>query len=387
MTFKNQLSHFDISSNLNIIGSFLKAVFAGQVTINNGSFSPQANNKTLAKQSSINVSNRFSNRNNLNEFPERQWDRKDPIYLFMQNKEYPTSKEIISRIPKELSSISFDSFRLRLGPNLKIVTPLFILSPVDMATLNVDSLLTLNGPLNENLELRGVVRMTKGRVNLLATTLHLDKSYQNVSIFSPSMGFTPFLDFKMTTRVADAMQHSGDASSELKMKSYSPGSLGGSRFVKIYLTFSGPADRLVDNLRIRSFPSRSKNELLALMGANIGSMLQSNQVENIFDNLNLGDRFQFAVYPAFVGGPEVGDENNSSQSTDSDDLESQRAWVAELGVNVSERINFSIQAIPSREDVPPQGTITYQLNPSLNVLGSLDNNGNWQSELMIFLRY
>ena len=65
----------------------------------------------------------------------------------------------------------------------------------------------------------------------------------------------------------------------------------------------------------------------------------------------------------------------------------QQAWITEVGVDLSERINFSVQAAPNREDIPPQGNITFQMNPNVGLLGSLDKNGNWQSQLQLFFRY
>ena len=65
----------------------------------------------------------------------------------------------------------------------------------------------------------------------------------------------------------------------------------------------------------------------------------------------------------------------------------QQAWIAEVGLDLSERINFSIQATPNRKDIPPQGTLTYQFSSSIGVLGAIDKNGNWQSQLQLYFRY
>ena len=58
-----------------------------------------------------------------------------------------------------------------------------------------------------------------------------------------------------------------------------------------------------------------------------------------------------------------------------------------IGVDVSERFDFSVLAAPNTTDVPPQGTVTYQLNPNSAVSGSVNSNGTWQSQLQMFFRF
>ena len=45
------------------------------------------------------------------------------------------------------------------------------------------------------------------------------------------------------------------------------------------------------------------------------------------------------------------------------------------------------QAAPNRQDIPPKGNITFQMNPNVGLLGSFDKNGNWQSQLQLYFRY
>ena len=61
--------------------------------------------------------------------------------------------------------------------------------------------------------------------------------------------------------------------------------------------------------------------------------------------------------------------------------------MTELGVDLSERFNFSVIAAPNRNDIPPQGILTYQINPNLSVNGSVDNQGTWQSQFQVFFRF
>ena len=71
---------------------------------------------------------------------------------------------------------------------------------------------------------------------------------------------------------------------------------------------------------------------------------------------------------------------SSSQSTNTEDvnIQGQQAWVTEIGVDLTEKLNFSVQAAPNRQNIPPQGNITFQMNSNIGLLGSFDKNGNWQ---------
>ena len=64
-----------------------------------------------------------------------------------------------------------------------------------------------------------------------------------------------------------------------------------------------------------------------------------------------------------------------------------KAWVTEIGVDLNDKINLSVQAAPNRKDIPPKGNITFQMNPNVGLLGSFDKNGNWQSQLQLYFRY
>ena len=83
------------------------------------------------------------------------------------------------------------------------------------------------------------------------------------------------------------------------------------------------------------------------------------------------------------------DASESSSITDQEDtnLTGQQAWVTEIGVDLNDKINFSVQAAPNRQDIPPKGNITFQMNPNIGLLGSFDKDGNWQSQLQLFFRY
>ncbi len=395
---KKESSEFLLSSILEISGSLIKPVFSGSVNIQQGSISTKGtsdSSKTFALGSGNGTS---QDRIFQQQLPEQKWDRKNPLQLFIQDKASPASKILRSGIPRGLAQISFDSLRLSLGPSLQFISP-------PIATFDAEGALTLNGPLSDELEVRGVVRLDNGRFNLFATSFDLDRKNPNVAIFAPSTGLIPYVDLKITTRVPDTIQTRGEATSseDYVLNGRSIGGIGGSRFVKVEITAIGPADRLSENFQIRSSPPLPTSQLLDLIGGNSLTMLlgggETELLANLFNRSfvspvlgditgNLSERLQLSVYPAYVRGPDASDDDdNDGRTSDEDEMSPQKAWVTEIGIDLSERINLSIQATPNREDVPPQGTIKYQLNPNLGILGSVDNNGKWQSEFQIYLRY
>ena len=141
----------------------------------------------------------------------------------------------------------------------------------------------------------------------------------------------------------------------------------------------------------------SESQLLALIGGNslagladgggsaalatvVGQSLLSPVLGTLTDAL--GQRMQIALFPTYVT-PDVKSEKERTSGR----VPPTFTVVTEIGVDVSESFDFSILAAPNNTDVPPQGTITYQLNPNTSISGSVDTNGTWQSQLQLFFRF
>ena len=86
----------------------------------------------------------------------------------------------------------------------------------------------------------------------------------------------------------------------------------------------------------------------------------------------------------------VSDENlvieNNEQPSSNEDIYSQ-AWVAELGLDITDAINFSFQTVPGRDDLSTTGILTFQASPNLELQGSYDSNGDWKSQVQLFFRF
>ncbi len=396
--FKLPVADVQIASSLTFKGALIKPLIGGELTLKEGSISPKRSGsgkvRTFSSTTTANSTSYFKRPT----LPEQKWDLKTPLVLFVQDEEAPASKLLRESIPKDLSAISFDSLRLRLGPNLRITSQ-------PLANFNVAGLLTLNGALDETLSARGVVRLEGGRINFFTTTFTLDRREPNVAVFTPSMGLIPYLDVTMKSRVPDTVKDASNlaSSSDFATNGSTGMGIGGSRFVKVEIKATGPADRISENFELRSVPPMPRSQLLGLIGGNsltrllsggesdvLVSVLSRSLISPVLGNItgSFSEKLQLSLYPAYVAAPDVLDKNTDNESADSDgQLSPQQAWVTEVGIDLNKRFNFSLQATPNRKDIPPQGTLTFQVNPNLGILGSLDNAGIWQSQFQLFLRF
>ena len=385
---KTPFTDISVSSKIIVKGSILKPKLEGEVLISEGSIYAKRSNKSSA--------NPDSKLKRISRFPEQDWNQRGPLDLFIQDKNAPASRMMSAGFPKGFESISFDNFKLVLGPSLRLVAQ-------PLASFETNGFLFLNGSFDETLDVSGVIKLVSGYINLFTTTFNLDQREPNVAVFVPSMGLVPFVDVTLKSRVPDIIRDTSDFSSN-GMASFG---IGGSRFINVEVTASGPADRITENFQLRSTPTLGEGELLGLIGGNsltnlltsggngdvIAGFLNSSVASYLQGNLNgvLSDRLQISLYPTYINGSDLDDDTteSDSQSTDQEDsnLSPQQAWVTEIGFDLSEKVNFSVQAAPNRQDIPPKGNITFQMNPNIGLLSSFDRNGNWESMLQLFFRY
>ena len=126
----------------------------------------------------------------------------------------------------------------------------------------------------------------------------------------------------------------------------------------------------------------------------LASVLSRSLISPVLGNITgaFSDRLQLSLYPAYVAGSKVTDESRDSKSINSSDeasnqLSPQQAWVTEMGIDLTNRFNLSVQATPNRKDILPVGTLSFQVNSNVGLLGSLDKNGSLKSQVQLFLRF
>jgi translocation and assembly module TamB len=326
---------------------------------------------------------------------ESRWDYQQPLVLLGPDVESDASEALRGAVPN-VRFVGFDDLRLSLGPDLNVGIP-------NLASFGTSGALRINGRLDPSLQLQGVVRLLRGRLNLFTTTFSLDPDAPNVAVFTPSMGLIPYLDIALRTRVSDSLPVTSGLgpSGSLSLQDYQAGaatnSLDQLNLVRVFLSVSGPADRLAENLVLRSSPPLSEDRLLALIGGNtlaglagsaggtvlataLGQTLLSPLLGTLSDAF--GQRLSFALYPTYVN-PIV----NSTAERRSGRVPPQLVLGAEIGLDITERFNASVLAAPNRSDVPPQLNLNYKASELLNLQGSIDAQGAWQTQLQVFFRF
>jgi translocation and assembly module TamB len=329
------------------------------------------------------------------ELLDSRWDYQQPLVLLGPDVESQASESLRSAVPN-VKAVGFDNLRLSLGPDLNVGIP-------NLASFGTSGVLRVNGRLDPSLQLQGVVRLLRGRLNLFTTTFGLDPDAPNVAVFTPSMGLIPYLDIALRTRVSDSLPTSsglGPAGSQSLQDYQAVGasdSLNQLNLVRVYLSVSGPADRLAENLVLRSSPPLSEDRLLALIGGNtlaglagsaggtvlataLGQTLLSPLLGTLSDAF--GQRMSFALYPTYVNQA----VSNSAERR-SGRVPPQLVLGAEIGLDITERFNASVLAAPNRSDVPPQLNLNYKASELLNLQGSIDSQGAWQTQLQVFFRF
>ena len=127
------------------------------------------------------------------------------------------------------------------------------------------------------------------------------------------------------------------------------------RLVKVKLQATGPADRLMDNITLTSTPPLPKERLLALIGGNslvgllganasaaLATVLGQSLLSPVVGGASelFGDRLSFALYPAYFVVPDVAPGSSTSSQ-----LPSKLALGSEIGLDLSDRFNFSVLEI------------------------------------------
>jgi len=337
----------------------------------------------------------------VTELAEQRWTFEKPLVLFGAEVESRTSEQLRALIPN-LSRVRFEDLRLRLGPDLAVAVP-------GLANFQTEGNLRIEGPFDPSITARGVLRLRQGRLGLFTTTFTLDPGAPNVAVFTPSMGLIPYLDITLRTRVSDSLNVGGVyseasggapqlAPSVAQLESQGAfSSLNQLNLVQVYLSVSGPADRLADNISLRSSPPLPQQRLLALIGGNslagvvgsgagaaLATVLGQSLLSPILGTLGdaFGQRLSLAIYPAYVN-----QAVNRSSEQRSERVPPQLVVATEVGLDLTDRLSASVLAAPNVDNVPPQLNLTLKASELINLQGSVDTEGAWQTQLQVFFRF
>jgi len=378
------------NGRLQIEGSLRDLQMGGELAIDRGSINAQRGRLIPASPGEVAA----APRKGVTQLLQENWDFQNPLLLVGAEVESNSSQAVLDAVP-QFKPLGFNDLRLKLGPNLRIGIP-------GAASFQTAGLLRLTGRLDPSLRARGVVRLLQGRLNLFTTTFSLDPEAPNVAVFTPALGLIPYLDIAMRTRVSDSLSVTGQTSSgtpslaEIESQG-GLNSLNQLNLVRITVSVSGPADRLAQNLKLRSSPPLPDSRLIALIGGNslaglsgsgagaaiatvVGQTLLSPVLGSLSDAF--GQRLSFALYPTYVN-PNV----TSQAALQSQRLAPQLVLGSEIGIDVTERFNVSVLAAPNRSDVPPQINLNVRANDLLTIQGAVDTQGAWQTQLQLFFRF
>ncbi len=392
LTLKKENFNFLVDSNIKLSGSFKNPVLGGNLSLNNGFINFNSTNKNKE------IDKNIKRKEYKKDWPELDWNNNENIEI-ISNETILNSVLLGERLPDYLDNLNFNNLKLKLGPDFKLQY-----SELIQAYLDTQLDLNINGEVGEDLNARGLIYLKKGRANLYTTPFKLDKNKDNYILFASRSGVVPFINFSLVSKVPDSIipisennqdsNISGDLDADATSSGFGSFGIGNSRLIKIEASYEGFLDQLSfedENRRIqlRSTPSYNRSQIIGLIGGNSANLINRAFISQLNNADAFSERFQLSLYPALI---ENNDSLNNIFSNENLDIEndeefSSQAWVAELGLDITDSINFSFQTVPGRDDLSPLGILTFQANPNLELLGSYDSNGDWKSQVQLFFRY
>ncbi len=390
--------NFLIDSNVDLSGSFESPVLEGSLSFNNGFINFNGTNENNKKENNLIL------KEDKKDWPELYWNNNENIEI-ISNETILNSVLLGETLPNYLDNLSFNNLKLKLGPDFKLQY-----SELVQAYLDTKLDLNINGKVGKDLNARGLIYLKKGRANLYTTPFKLDKNKDNYILFASRSGVVPFINFSLVSKVPDSIipisenNQDSNISGDLDVNATSTGlgsfGIGNSRLIKIEASYEGFLDQLSfadENKRIqlRSTPSYNRSQIIGLIGGNSANLINRAFISQLNNADAFSERFQLSLYPALIENNDslnniFSNENldieNDGQSSSNEEFSSQ-AWVAEIGLDITDTINFAFQTVPGRDDISPLGILTFQANPNLELLGSYDSNGEWKSQVQLFFRY
>ncbi|MEH2308116.1 translocation/assembly module TamB domain-containing protein [Nostoc sp.] len=274
-----------VGGDVVIRGTALKPVIGGDIKLSDGQviIGNTAKAKPAATtEANTNVINLNREQVNANAIPTAQSSAN--AVTTPENNASPvtatTDTSTSAATPPNLP-VQFANLKLSLDKNIHVTTePLLSFVPggaaLSQPILNFEAKgdLTINGTLAKPLP-EGLIRLTGGRLSLFSTEFALARGYEQTARFTPSQGLDPTLDVRLTAIVPEASATNSrilESPLSAEISDVSATNFGTLRTVRVQARVDGPASELGDNLELTSEPSRSRGEIVALLG---GSILNS----------------------------------------------------------------------------------------------------------------
>ncbi|MEG4007183.1 translocation/assembly module TamB domain-containing protein [Microcoleus sp. Pol11C1] len=295
----------------------------------------------------------------------------------------PTTE--VSPSPATPTSPSFEvglnDLRLNLGRGIRVTS-----API--LSFQATGGLTVNGTLDD-LRPEGTIRLTSGSVNLFTTEFRLDRGYPQTAIFVPTQGLDPTLDVRLATSVQEVTRFRTPGTSVASEIADEPTSFGNVRSVRIQALVQGRASQLAESLELRSSPSRSETEIVALLGGSFVQTLGQGDSTLAIANLagagllnnlqsaitNATGLSEFRLFPTRIRG-------NEAQTASSSSGAGSLGLGLEVGFDITRNISASIIRVLSANQ-PTEFTVRYRLSDKI----LLRSSSNFQGDNRVTAEY
>src|SRR6476469_2064682 len=295
----------------------------------------------------------------------------------------PTTE--VSPSPATPTSPSFEvglnDLRLKLGRGIRVTS-----API--LSFQATGGLTVNGTLDD-LRAVGTIRLTSGSVNLFTTQFRLDRGYPQTATFVPGQGLDPTLAVRLATSVQEVTRFRTPGTSVASEIADEPTSLGSVRSVRVQALVRGRASQLAESLELRSSPSRSETEIVALLGGSFVQTLGQGDSTLAIANLagaGLLNNIQSAISNA-TGLSEVRlfptrIRSNEVKTASSSSAAGSLGLGLEVGFEITRNISASIIRVLSANQ-PTEFTVRYRLSDKL----LLRSSSNFQGDNRVTAEY
>ncbi|MEG4148384.1 translocation/assembly module TamB domain-containing protein [Microcoleus sp. Pol12B5] len=277
--------------------------------------------------------------------------------------------------------VGLNDLRLNLGRGIRVTS-----API--LSFQATGGLTVNGTLDD-LRPEGTIRLTSGSVNLFTTQFRLDRGYPQTATFVPTQGLDPTLDVRLATSVQEVTRFRTPGTSVASEIADEPTTFGSVRSVRVQALVQGRASQLGENLELRSSPSRSETEIVALLGGSFVQTLGQGDSTLAIANLagagllnnlqsaitNATGLSEFRLFPTRIRG-------NEAQTASSSSGAGSLGLGLEVGFDITRNISASIIRVLSANQ-PTEFTVRYRLSDKL----LLRSSSNFQGDNRVTAEY
>ncbi|MEG4580583.1 translocation/assembly module TamB domain-containing protein [Microcoleus sp. MON1_C5] len=270
--------------------------------------------------------------------------------------------------------VGVNDLRLNLGRGIRVTS-----API--LSFQATGGLTVNGTLDD-LRPVGTIRLTSGSVNLFTTEFRLDRGYAQTATFVPGQGLDPTLDVRLATSVQEVTRFRTPGTSVASEIADEPTSFGNVRSVRVQALVQGRASQLAESLELRSSPSRSETEIVALLGGSFVQTLGQGDSTLAIANLagagllnnlqsaitNATGLSEFRLFPTRIRG-------NEAQTASSSSGAGSLGLGLEVGFDITRNISASIIRVLSANQ-PTEFTVRYRVSDKILLRGSSNFQGD-----------